>query len=391
MLVEIKGVHFGNQGAHLMLLAALERLVPAIPGLQVVLATGPNCSPAQVRDVADYRKLKLRKRWLDLSSLSYRWPGVIDATLNRHGLAAEGQVDAVLDASGFAYGGHWTEWLMAYAAAEIERGASRGRPYVFLPQAFGPFGAGRASSAFGAALDRAALVCVRDEQSGQYLRELCGHMPEHCARYPDFTIGVSGDTRAAARWGVDRSTVLLVPNRHMASASNSNAEWRAGYVQFLTGLAQNLLREGHKVAVLNHEGRDDAPLCDRVAAAAGGLKVIRESDPRATKGVIGSAAAVVCSRFHGCVAALSQGVPCLGTSWSHKYGALFAEFEVDEWLLRDCDVPSAAARLRHLLENPAVHAGKLLTRAAALATETDAMWSRVLGIVRDSGRGREAP
>jgi colanic acid/amylovoran biosynthesis protein len=387
MLVEIKGVHFGNQGAHLMLLAALERLVPAIPGLQVVLATGPNCSPAQVRDVAACRKLKLRKRWLDMNGLSYRWPDALDATLNRLGFAAEGQVDAILDASGFAYGGHWTEWLMAYAAAEIERGASRGRPYVFLPQAFGPFATGRASSAFAEALDRAALVCVRDEQSGQYLRELCGHVPEHCVRFPDFTIGVSGDTRAAARLGVDRSTVLLVPNRHMASASNSNAEWRAGYLQFLTELARNLLREGHKVAVLNHEGRDDAPLCDRLAAAAGGLQVIREHDPRATKGVIGSAAAVVCSRFHGCVAALSQGVPCLGTSWSHKYGALFADFGVDEWLLRDCDVPSTAARLTHLLDNRAAYAEQLLARAATLSAQTEAMWIRVLSILRGSAKG----
>ena len=42
MIVEIKGVHFENQGAHLMLLAVMERLRMSMPGAGIVLDGGPN-------------------------------------------------------------------------------------------------------------------------------------------------------------------------------------------------------------------------------------------------------------------------------------------------------------------------------------------------------------
>lgn len=386
MLVEVKGVHFGNQGAHLMMLATLERLVPAFRSLQVALNTGPNASARQVAATGSLRKLKLRKRWLDLNSLSHHWPSRLDAALNRRGFAAEGQVAAILDASGYAYGGDWTPWLMVYAAAEMRRLAARGRPYIFLPQAFGPFAAGRARDAFASALADCALVCARDERSERYLREICPQLGERLARFPDFTIGVAGDRAAAARSGVDTATVLLIPNRHMTEARNPDAAWRAGYGRFLGDLARRLARSGVGVAVLNHESRDDASLCEQVAREAGGLRVIDEPDPRRLKGIIGAAGAVVSSRYHGCVAALSQGVPCLGTSWSHKYEALFDEFGVRDWLLDECDAPRAAARVEGLLAERATLAPRLAGSASRLEALTENMWRRVLELLGPAAR-----
>ena len=386
MLVEVKGVHFENQGAHLMLLAVLERLRKLVPGTDFVLSTSPNSPSDRVAALGAMRKLRLRKRRLDLNGLSYAWPRLLTRSLLRRGLVAEGQLDAVLDASGFAYGGDWTPWLMRYASDEITRLAAHGRPYIFLPQAFGPFPAGRAASGFGAALERAALVCVRDARSERFLSELNPRLEGQIKRFPDFTIGMQGNASAARRWGVDERVVLLIPNRQMIGERNRDDAWREGYVAFLVDLAGRIRQLGREVMLLNHEGRADAWLCESIAAEAGALRIITETDPRAVKGIVGAAAAVVSSRVHGCVAALAQGVPCLGTSWSHKYRELFDEFGVGEWLLTQCSAAAAEDFLVRLLSQRDAHSRGLLVRAAALQARVEQMWQRVGEILQASHR-----
>ena len=134
---------------------------------------------------------------------------------------------------------------MAYVIhrAEIVRLAARGRPYIFLPQAFGPFSRSRAAARSGAALDRAALVCVRDGRSRRFLSELNPRLAERLELL-DCSIDVAADASAAARWGVDDQTVLLVPNHQMTTARNPDDAWRAGYVGFLADLAMLLRRRG---------------------------------------------------------------------------------------------------------------------------------------------------
>ena len=384
MIVEIKGVHFENQGAHLMLLAVMERLRVAMPGAGIVLDGGRNNPGDRIAAIGAFRKLRLRKRWFDLNCLSHAWPDAVNEALARRSLVAEGRLNAVLDASGYAYGGSWTPWLMTYAAAEITRLAARGRPYIFLPQAFGPFSRSRAAAQFGAALYRAALVCVRDRQSQRFLSDLSPRLAQRLELYPDFSIDVAGDPSAARRWGVDGETILLVPNHQMTAARNPDDAWRSGYVDFLASLAILLRKQGRSVLLLNHAGREDARLCARIAGMVGDLRTVEEADPRAVKGVIGAAAAVVCSRFHGCVAALSQGVPCIGTSWSHKYRELFDEFGAGQWLLRECSAPLACELLDETLRDRAAHAQRLAGHSARLMMRVESMWARVFDILRAS-------
>jgi colanic acid/amylovoran biosynthesis protein len=167
----------------------------------------------------------------------------------------------------------------------------------------------------------------------------------------------------------------------MRGERNSDATWHSGYLPLLCSLARRLADLGFVPRILNHEGQADAALCESLREATGGTEVITEADPLALKGIIGAAGVVVCSRYHGCVSALAQGVPCLGTSWSHKYAALFDDFSVAEYLLGTCDETAAATALQRLVSDRDGVSKLLSSRRAALETRVEAMWSRVLAIV----------
>ena len=348
MLIEIKGVQFVNKGAALMLQAIQDRLQRELPAAEIALTPGPNAPFRSVAAAGAWQRLRMPGAPIDLDSLSYRLPQRALELGRRYGVVTERDVDAVLDASGFAYGATWGDAPLVATAREIERLARHGKPYVFLPQAFGPFPATPASREFGRALRSAALVCAREPESCAHVAGIAGDLGDKLAVFPDFTIGLPGTPSAAARWNVDRRSALLIPNVHMRGERNSDATWHSGYLPLLCSLARRLAELGFVPRILNHEGQADAALCESLREATGGTEVITEADPRALKGIIGAAGIVVCSRYHGCVSALAQGVPCLGTSWSHKYAALFDEFGVAEYLLDTCDEKVATAALHRL-------------------------------------------
>ena len=381
MLIEIKGVQFVNKGAALMLQAILARLQRDLPAAEIALTPGPNASFRSVAAAGAWQRLRMPGAPIDLDSLSYRLPQRVLELGRRYGVVTERDVDAVLDASGFAYGTTWGDALLASTAREIERLARHDKPYVFLPQAFGPFPATPAAREFGRALRSAALVCAREPESCAHVAGIAGDLGDRLTVFPDFTIGLPGTPSAAARWNVDRRSALLIPNVHMRGERMSDATWHSGYLPLLCSLARRLADLGFVPRILNHEGQADAALCESLREATGGTEVITDADPLALKGIIGAAGIVVCSRYHGCVSALAQGVPCLGTSWSHKYAALFDEFGVAEYLLDTCDEKVATEALRRLAADRDKVSEVLFSRRSALETRIEAMWNRVLPII----------
>ena len=386
MIIEIKGVQFANRGARLMLAEIVERVSAMDRKVEFALAAHPLAPATERAKYARWQKLPLRKRALDLTEASYHWPGFVRDAFGRRGLVTEGDVDAVLDASGFAYGDAWSAWSSIYAAGEISRLARRGRPYVFLPQAFGPFSNSRAAGAFRAALPRAALVCARDADSLAHLRSLGVDCQDCILACPDLTIGARGDDSRAVALGITRHTVLLVPNSRMLEEGKASPAWRSGYEQLMRDLATAAQAEGCRVMILNHAGSEVAALCSRLSASLRDAPLIDVEDPQEVKGLIGAAGLVVASRYHACVSALSQGVPCIGTAWSHKYAALFADFDARSAVLSECDSALGIARLRALLARRDELAALLQAHSAVLAGRVAAMWQRVSSIIGQPAR-----
>jgi colanic acid/amylovoran biosynthesis protein len=215
--------------------------------------------------------------------------------------------------------------------SEIQRLYKHNKKYIFLPQALGPFTRPQDISALKEALPNATLICAREQTSFENIDGLNSNK-DNLIQYPDFTNIVKGIKPDYFVNGHNK--FVIIPNNKMLSTKNVNSEWSDVYVNKLVLLGKLAKKMSLDIVVLNHEGKKDKALCIEIEQKLGfEVEQIEESDPLKIKGIIGSCRALVCSRFHGCVSALSQGIPIIGTSWSFKYERLFSEYGQESFLL----------------------------------------------------------
>ncbi|MGY0616919.1 polysaccharide pyruvyl transferase family protein [Vibrio sp. FJH11] len=331
MIVEIKGVQFVNKGAELMLHAVIQKLNEFDPSAEVVLAPNGN-SPYKARvGVNAYQKLSLKKRFLDLNELSYHLPTKVRNWLkNNWGIVTEADVDVVLDASGFAYGDQWPTKHLEAVAKEVKRLDKHEKTFIFMPQALGPFTDSDKQAAVKDGFSKAALIFAREQSSFDGITPYITDTSK-LKIAPDFTNLVKGEV--GEDYTKYNNTIFIIPNYNMVNERNSNSSWKARYVDFLVESVESIVELGHTPVLLNHEGKCDGDLCEQVKAETSyPIDIIEENNSLKVKGLIGSSRGIICSRFHGCVSALTQGIPCVGTSWSHKYENLFSEYNRAQFL-----------------------------------------------------------
>ena len=213
-----------------MLLAIVIELRKLWPNVQFALRQTPNTSAQQIASLPALRKIDLRKNYVDLNALSYQLPLSLRRRWCNAGLATEADIDMIVDASGFSYSDQWPSKLrVRHLHNELQRFAKYGKPYVFLPQAFGPFSDADSRANIARSFPLAAMICAREMQSRSYVEEVTGALP-NLFQYGDFTNVIDGIipemTALATR------AACIVPNYNMIDTRNINAAWLNTYENF---------------------------------------------------------------------------------------------------------------------------------------------------------------
>lgn len=374
MNIEIKGVQFINKGAELMLHAVIQQLAILEPDASIVLRPNKGSPYAKRTRLGAYQKLTLTKNRVDLNNLTYYLPvKVRDWLKTKWGIITEADIDLTLDASGFAYGDQWSSVALRQLASELSRYDRRNKKYIFLPQALGPFTRKVDRKILTKALPKATLIIAREKTSFENVSSL-GVGSDTLIYYPDFTNLVAA--KLPGYFDYTEPVFTVVPNSKMVSLKNKNEAWRQNYIQVLVNAINLAGSLGLKPVLLNHEGDADKQVCEQLQdQLVKPISQLHEENPIYVKGILGHSKLVLCSRFHGCVSALSQGVACLGTSWSYKYERLFEDYGQSEMLLSS---PPDKGQLKEIMTEAVLGHDQInLERISQLKTQSAEMWECV--------------
>ncbi|RUO62614.1 polysaccharide pyruvyl transferase family protein [Pseudidiomarina insulisalsae] len=376
LTVEVKGISFANRGAELMLSAVKEQFMRR--GIDAHIVVEPNGNYIRRCRYEVWQKPQLiLKRVNVLKPLAW-----LPKSLRRRlGIITDSEIDVVLDASGFSYGDFWPHKVAWDRLAKpIKQLKRRGVPVIVLPQALGPFTHTASAKPFRRILKYADLIFARDAQSLSYARALSCRS-DNLFYCPDFTCLVA--PQGIPELTPPKNAVCFITNEKMAAT----AERKQAYLDWMISLVQATLRSGHQAYFVNHGGSADATLAQHIIASVGAPVALLEAEnAKQTKWLIGQARVVVGSRYHAVVSALSQRIPVVATSWSHKYQALLNDYESSESLFACDETDAASARLNKLLSDNALYEReqqKLQICAEQQKSLSEAMWQQVFELLED--------
>ena len=373
--IEVLGIGFPNKGAELMLATVLARLDQEFEdGYRLVLQSH---HPYHLRQpYGAFQKYWTEKSFVERGLLTEFIP---KGVLRPFGIVRDSEIDVVLDCSGFAYGDQWrAKKARRRLGRNVRRWRKQGRKIVLMPQAFGPFEDRALREEMKRVLSEVHLVFARDRTSFAALTELAPDSPV-VRQSPDMTFGFLPHTEAGPARA--RRGIAVIPNEKMVGMG---AVTREGYVEAFAALVGHLVSEGRDPFLLLHEGEKDRRICDAINDQLDApVELVAPTSPVEIKRVIGECEFVLTSRFHGLVSAVSQGVPCAATSWSHKYEVLAEEFESPEIIVStsDPDFVQQVVTMAMSDEGLASRRRTFERVAAEKRHAVEQMWQETLGVI----------
>ena len=242
---------------------------------------------------------------------------------------------------------------------------------VQLPQTFGPYKSLLARRLARYLMKKSSVVIARDEKSKQVAQDLIGPGREVWLS-PDVAFSLEAirperiELDPPLNGPVPPGVIGLNVNALMVSGGYTRKNMfglKLDYRNLFPTLVTTLLAEypGELWLVPHTYGppgsvESDPEACRRLRhvlaeAVQPRVRIVtREYDQYEIKGVIGQCDFFIGSRMHACIAALSQGVPCVGVAYSRKFEGVFDTVGMHGWVVdgRKATNEQAIARILEL-------------------------------------------
>jgi polysaccharide pyruvyl transferase WcaK-like protein len=358
MRILIRGCGFENKGMQGLLRTTQIEMQKRIPDANFHILTSREESQLaknyglfpQMPMVGRLNRLKIAARFArnypkELTTLKKCFPGALE-------VFQLGDVDAVLDVSGYIYSDEFPWGLSSslISQAWLDHCNAAQKPFIFAPQAWGPFTGTQVGEITRKNCGKAQALYARDEQSAQNLRELLNGDSVNIRQAPDLAFRFKGASPERGRYLIERAglpvderpIIAITPNMNMynrtsgSGASNEYVKLLVGLTSFcIDELGANVLLIPHSVLVRISAKRDDRFLCGLVKAAfdsehrCANLEDFCSAEE--LKSIYENVNLLVGSRFHSLVFSLSAGTPSIALGWSYKYEELLRPFELNEY------------------------------------------------------------
>lgn len=379
MRIVLNGVETNNKGAELMLYAILQEIERKYPDAEVMI---PYLNIPQGLDFVN-TSLKFRyKPFYIIKKIAFRLR--LGERLQKIGVfcnwlydkEAVNDTDYFIDGSGFAFSDQWpfSEIAIKLWKNQLSSYRKQGSKIIFLPQAFGPVSFRETKDMISVINEYADVIMPRERVSLKYLEE-CNVNLSKIALFSDFTSLVHGVV--PEKYNHLKGAVCIIPNKRMIDKGTITIE---NYLKIITDIIKKAQSLGRNVYLLNHEGKGDEEIAYMCQAKLGSnIEVVTGLKGLEVKGLISTSYLCITSRFHGVASSLNSCVPCLATSWSHKYEELFKDYGMKDCVLDIVDLDKCIAKVSEFMDedfNNSVRQ-KLTARLPLIQEQTRRMWEKV--------------
>lgn len=328
----LSGVETNNKGAELMLYAILQEIEKRDQDAVVYLANIPQGLSYIKTPLHLKQKTVWKVRRFITNMHLWRLVKLFHVEKILKDVYSVGKIDYFFDASGFNVSDKWNisddeviEWEKLLTNSKRD-----GAKIIFLPQGFGPIEQENTKNLMILYDKYGDLIIAREQVSYDYIKSSGLVQMEKVKIYPDFTSMVKG---VVPEQYIDlKGAVCVIPNVRMID--KGGADSKSSYMNFMVKVIKTVLEKGERVFLLNHEGLSDEKLAYEISGRFDNkIKVVSRLNGLEVKGLISIAKLVITSRFHGVASSLNSCVPCLCTSWSHKYSELYKDYHLESGVL----------------------------------------------------------
>lgn len=251
------------------------------------------------------------------------------------------KLDAIIDVSGYALADFSSEVEHEYYLNTIRLGKRYNVPVVLMPQSFGPFNYGEKNAYLRIQIEKLIhypiLIYAREAEGRKQLEK----------NFPSSNVKESADL-VLQNSGIDlrniytaehkatlpdlkcEKNVAVIPNFHCFTLGNEKR-----IIDLYLEIIKTLTKLGYNVYIFRHSVQD-LEVCQKIAESfiknAQVQLLTREFDCVEFDSFVRKFSFVVCSRYHGCVHALRNNVPCVILGWAVKYQDLAKMVEQNDYI-----------------------------------------------------------